>query len=84
MTLSAFFSFLSLSLFFFVCVCDTEFWIQGLHQPFFVIGVFKIESQSHELFGGGWFRTVILLISASWVARIIGVSHQWLADFQLF
>jgi hypothetical protein len=24
----------------------------------------------------GWFQTVILLISASWVARIIGVSHQ--------
>jgi hypothetical protein len=24
----------------------------------------------------GWFWTVILLISASWVARIIGLSHQ--------
>jgi hypothetical protein len=23
----------------------------------------------------GWFRTAILLVSASWVARIIGVSH---------
>jgi hypothetical protein len=23
----------------------------------------------------GWLRTVILLISASWVARVIGVSH---------
>jgi hypothetical protein len=24
----------------------------------------------------GWFRTVILLIAASWVARITGVGHQ--------
>jgi hypothetical protein len=24
----------------------------------------------------GWLRKVILLISASWVARITGVSHQ--------
>jgi hypothetical protein len=24
----------------------------------------------------GWFQTTMLLISASWVARIIGMSHQ--------
>jgi hypothetical protein len=29
----------------------------------------------------GWLWTVILLISASWVARITGVSHQHLAYF---
>jgi hypothetical protein len=27
----------------------------------------------------GWLRTTILLISASWVARIIGASHRYLA-----
>jgi hypothetical protein len=27
----------------------------------------------------GWFWTVILLISASWIVRITGMSHQWLA-----
>jgi hypothetical protein len=29
----------------------------------------------------GWLRTTILLISASWVARITGVSHQHPAIF---
>jgi hypothetical protein len=29
--------------------------------------------------GLGWLRTTILLISASWVAGITGVSHQRLA-----
>jgi hypothetical protein len=27
----------------------------------------------------GWLQTIILLVSTSWVARIIGVSHQHLA-----
>jgi hypothetical protein len=31
-----------------------------------------------------WFWTVILLISASWVAKIIGVSHQRLATHLVF
>jgi hypothetical protein len=35
---------------------------------------FKIESQ--ELFAPGWLPTKILLISASCVAGITGVSHQ--------
>jgi hypothetical protein len=43
-----------------VCVC--------------VLGIFKIGS--HKLFYPGWLRAMILLISASWVARITGVSHQ--------
>jgi hypothetical protein len=42
-----------------------------------VLGIFEIGS--HELFAWGWLRTTILLISASWVARITGVSHQHLA-----
>jgi hypothetical protein len=28
----------------------------------------------------GWLQTTILLVSTSWVARIIGVSHQYPAD----
>jgi hypothetical protein len=31
----------------------------------------------------GWLRTAILLISASWVARITGVSHRCPALFPL-
>jgi hypothetical protein len=55
----------------------TGVWTQGLHlealhQPcdsFLKIG-------SCELFAWGWFWTVILLIPASWVARMTGVGHQ--------
>jgi hypothetical protein len=36
---------------------------------------FFFEIGSHKLFAQCWLRTVILLISASWVARIIGMSH---------
>jgi hypothetical protein len=32
----------------------------------------------------GWLQTVILLISASRVARIIGISHQWPTGRQHF
>jgi hypothetical protein len=44
------------------------------HQPYFVIGLFKIGSS--KLFAWGWIWTMILLISASLVARFIGVDHQ--------
>jgi hypothetical protein len=36
--------------------------------------------RSPKLFALGWLRTAILLISASWVAGITGVSHQCPAD----
>jgi hypothetical protein len=39
-----------------------------------VLNIFKI--RSCEPFCPSWLWTKILLISASWVARIIGVSHQ--------
>jgi hypothetical protein len=39
----------------------------------FVLGIFKIGSW--ELFAWGWLWTMILLIFASWVAGITGVSH---------
>jgi hypothetical protein len=55
--------------------CSTGVWTWGLHleplhQPFFMMGFFEIES---------WFQATILLMSASWVARIIGISHRHLS-----
>jgi hypothetical protein len=44
---------------------------------FFVMGLFKIGSP--KLFAQDWLQTSILLISASWVARITVVSHWHLA-----
>jgi hypothetical protein len=78
-------AFLFLSFFFFG---STRVWIQGLVltrqaflvldplcQTFFLAGFFKIGSC--KLFAQGWLPTSILfLISAYWVARITGVSHQ--------
>jgi hypothetical protein len=64
-----------------VCVCEreTEVWTQGLHLeplhwPYFCEGFFEMESRRTICLG--WLWTVILLISASWVARITGMSHQ--------
>jgi hypothetical protein len=48
-------------------------------SSFFVMGFFEI--RSNILFAWGWLQTSVLLISASWVARIIGMSHQCPADF---
>jgi hypothetical protein len=39
----------------------------------FVLGIFEIGS--HKLFIWGWLQTLILLISASWIARITDLSH---------
>jgi hypothetical protein len=73
---------LSLSLSFFF------FQYQGLnsgHTPWatlpalFVLGVFEIRFR--ELIYQGWLPTMILLISASWVAKIIGISLQHWASF---
>jgi hypothetical protein len=48
-----------------------------LHQPFLCCRVFW-ESVSQTICWG-WFWTEILLIFASWVAGITGVSHRYLA-----
>jgi hypothetical protein len=69
----------SFLLFFFFFFCSTGAWTQGLHleplhQPYACKGFFMIGFL--ELFCLGWLWTMILLISASWVARITGVSHQ--------
>jgi hypothetical protein len=51
---------------------------EPLHRPFFVLGIFEIGSC--ELFV--WAE--ILLISASQIARIIGVGHQYPDCFYSF
>jgi hypothetical protein len=66
---------LLVSLFF----CSTGVWTQGLHlgplhQSFLCDGVFW--DRVLQTICLGWPWTTILLISASWVARITGVSHQ--------
>jgi hypothetical protein len=66
---------------YFSFLVGTGLWIQGpmlarqvpLSQSFFVLGIFEIDSHGTILLG--WLWTMILLISASWVARITGVSY---------
>jgi hypothetical protein len=48
----------------------------------FCDGFFKIGSR--ELFYPGWLWTLILLIAASWVARIIGMSYWCPASSYIF
>jgi hypothetical protein len=43
------------------------------------LGIFEVGSL--ELFVLGWPQTMVLLISASWVVKITGISHQHLALF---
>jgi hypothetical protein len=62
----------------------TEVWTQGLHlellyHPFFCDGVFQ--DRVLQTICPGWLWTMILLISASWVVRIIKMTHQRLASF---
>jgi hypothetical protein len=70
---------------FLFCFSDTGAWTQGLHlkplhQPYFV-GFFKIGHRVSRTICLDRLRTSILLISASWVTRIIGMSHMCLAQF---
>jgi hypothetical protein len=58
---------------------DTGVWTQGLHldplhQPFFCDGFFW--DRVSRTICLGWLQTTILLIPASWVARITGMSYQ--------
>jgi hypothetical protein len=74
-----------ISLFFFF-PCGTRAWTQGLHleplhQSFFCGGYFW--DRGFLTICPGWLRTSILLMSASWVARIMGVSHQRPARYLL-
>jgi hypothetical protein len=60
---------------FFLSVLELELkaYILSHSQAFFCDFFF---SESCELFAQGCLRTMILLISASWIVRITGVSHQ--------
>jgi hypothetical protein len=69
---------------FFLSFCGTGLWTQGLHleplhKPFFVIFFWDRVCWT---ICPGWLRTMILLISASWEARIIGVSHRHPENFR--
>jgi hypothetical protein len=55
--------------------------LEPLHQPFFVLGIFEIES--HRLFAQGWPWTEIFLIPASWAAKVISKSPWCLGSFRL-
>jgi hypothetical protein len=78
-------------LLFFVCLLSIFFlWYWGLnsgptpwatHQPFFCDGYFQ--DRFSWTICLGWLWTAILLISASWVARITDVSHWRLPVFSV-
>jgi hypothetical protein len=77
----------ALFMYLFIYFCSTGAWTQGLHleplfQPFSVLDIFEIGS--HGLFVWGWLWTAVLLIFASWVARITGMSHWCLAYLFFF
>jgi hypothetical protein len=61
----------------FICFWGTGAWTQGLHleslqQRFFVMAFFW--DRVSRTICPGWLWTRILLISASWVARITGMT----------
>jgi hypothetical protein len=58
--------------------CTGALPLETLHQPCFLCWL-SSKIGSHELFARGWYRTVIILISASWAASITG--HQRPAEF---
>jgi hypothetical protein len=64
--------------FFFGCAgaWTQDLHLEPLHYPYFCEGFFEIGSRNCKLFPRGWLRTMILLVSASWVARITSMSHR--------
>jgi hypothetical protein len=75
------------ALFQFFFFFDTGVWTQGLnfeplHWSFLVVGFFR--DKVWWTVWPGWLQTAILLITASWVARITGVSHWCLAVLNIF
>jgi hypothetical protein len=72
---------------------STGTWTQGLHleplhRPFFLKFFFLRDKVSQTICPGWlqtvWLQTTILLVSATWAARIIGTSHQGPASHQTF
>jgi hypothetical protein len=71
--------------FFFLVVLGFEFRAYTLSHstsPFLGMGFFEIRVL--RVISPGWLQIVTLLISASWVARIIGMSHRCLTFFSYF
>jgi hypothetical protein len=67
------------SLCFFFTVLDFElrtYMLSHSTSLFFVCVMGLFRDRISRTICPGWLRTTILLISASWVARITGVSHQ--------
>jgi hypothetical protein len=67
--------------------CSAWAWTQGLHleplhQPFFVMVFFFFFLKKSKPFLRSWFWISTPLVSASWVARIIGVNHQHSASWE--
>jgi hypothetical protein len=68
--------------------CSTGAWTQGLHleslhQPFLCIYLIFFWQWILWTIYLGWLQTWILLISASWVARITGVGYQCPAEYKI-
>jgi hypothetical protein len=77
----------ALFIFFVFVFCSTGVWTQGLHlevtsPALFCDGFFR--DRVSRTICLGWFRTAILLIPASWVAKITDVSHWHLSVFVIF
>jgi hypothetical protein len=49
--------------------------IDGMRSVHHLAQFLLVEMRSWGIFCPGWLQSAILLISASWVARIVGVSH---------
>jgi hypothetical protein len=64
--------------------CGAAVWTEGihlepLHQPFFGVCDGFFQDRVSRTICLGWIWTMILLIAASWVARITGMNHWHLA-----
>jgi hypothetical protein len=53
--------------------CTQGLHLQPLHQPFFFLVMDFFQDSVLGIICPGWLPTVILLISASWVAGVTGV-----------
>jgi hypothetical protein len=75
---------LFLSSYLFIYFCSIGAWTQGLHlEPFCVMSFFEMGVL--QTICRDWLWMAILLIPASWVARITGLSHQhWTLFFVFF
>jgi hypothetical protein len=74
-------------MFFIYLFCSTGTWMQGLHPWATLLAPFLWRVFQKRVSGTiclGWLWTAFLLFSASWVARIAGVTHWCLAFIFFF